>query len=271
MTPVQIKVFGERNTATRAVIRMIDGADGVRGAGHPGVASEDLAGFKDLEQRLDVSKGGAWKKVYREAIRDLREERLGVVGAWKHTAPEYGPDFSRFDVRVLFMVRNPYSWAVSLHRRPYHFFGHRIEDFDAFLRFPWMTMGRDRVDKILDSPIDLWTRKLQSYQSFEKAAQAAGTDCETLRFEDFVSDPEVSLGHVLSRLVGFDVTVRELAEPTKPDGLGAEARRVYYDQEGWKQGLTASSVAYINERVDWELAARYGYERLTPDDFPSSG
>ena len=263
----QIKVFGERNTATRAVIRMIDAADGLRGAGRPGVRRADLAPLREMSEQVLGVMNGPWRRVYREAVNDLKDARIGPVGAWKHSAPRYHADFRTYDVRVLFTVRNPYSWILSLFKRPYHFLGPRQTEFETFLRFPWMTMGRDHVDKVLMSPMDLWSKKLGAYQSFEAEALAQGTRVSTMRFEDFVQDPALHLGEALKPLVDVPVQVEELASPTKKGGLAAAERRSYYGSEGWRSGLSTSSVAFINERVNWDIAARYGYARLDPSDF----
>jgi len=157
---VQIKVFGERHTATRAIIKMIDEADGVGGAGHPGVKARDLQPYREMFDQLLEVMNGPWKKVYREAVRDLQDDKVGPVGAWKHAAPRYGG------------------------------LGAPKADFLEFLKFPWVTMGRDRVEQILGSPMDLWSRKLEAYQTFEAAALADGTPVETLKFEEFVQDPK---------------------------------------------------------------------------------
>ncbi len=265
---VSIKVFGERNTATRAVIRMIDAADGVTGTGRPGVTGADLRPFREMAQTLEGITGAAWRKVYREAVRDLQDDVLGPVGAWKHAAPVYAPDFVTHGVAVLFTIRNPYSWALALHRRPYHQLGHRVEDFEGFLRQPWLSLGRDRVDKILGSPMDLWSLKLKAYLEFERQAAIGGTRFERLSFEDFVLDPAKSLGAALSALAGREVEVEELEGSTKKGGLDGAGRRHYYASEGWRDGLTASAVAHINARIDWAVAAQYGYAPLDPRDFP---
>lgn len=266
----QIKVFGERNTGTRAVIRMIDAAAGLRGAGHPGVSAKDLEPYRQMAEQLEEIMPGAWKKVYREAVRDVQDDAMGPVGAWKHAAPIYGSGFLEFDIRVLFMVRNPYSWALSLFKRPYHYLGQRRDEFEEFLVFPWLTMGRDRVDKILGSPMDLWTLKLEAYQFFEERAREAGTPCATLKFEDFVNDPVSSLGGALGQLVEEPVVVEELTVPTKKNGLKAAERRAYYANEEWRSGLTASAVSIMNNWIDWRIAEKYGYPRLDPADFPDS-
>ena len=266
----QIKVFGERNTGSRAVIRMIDASSGLRGAGHPGVSREVLQPFRDRMASFDEMDAGPWKRVYKEAARDSFEELLGPVGAWKHTAPVFSGDFAHHDVSVLFLVRNPYSWALSLHRQPYHIMGPRRADLLSFFNEPWLTLGRDRVERILISPLDLWSLKLAAYRRFERNAEAAGVPFATLRFEDFVADPAGALTASLQKL-GDGVTGIEVLEaPTKPNGMDAKTRQNYYGRETWKADLTAQAVSFINARVDWELAQSYGYQRLDPDDFPSN-
>jgi len=232
----QIKVFGERNTGSRAVIRMIDGSSNLRGAGHPGVSREVLQPFRDR---------------------------------MKHTAPLFSKEFVHHDVSVLFLVRNPYSWALSLYRQPYHIIGPRRTDLLSFLKEPWLTLGRDRVERILSSPLDLWTLKLAAYRRFERHAEAAGVPYATLRFEDFVADPAGALTTSLQGLADGVIDINVLETPTKPKGMDAKTRQDYYAREAWKADLTGPSVALINAHIDWALAESYGYARRDPDDFPS--
>ena len=265
----QIKVFGERNTGSRAVIRMIDGSSNLRGAGHPGVSREVLQPFRDRMASFDEMDAGPWKRVYKEAARDSFEELLGPVGAWKHTAPLFSKEFVHHDVSVLFLVRNPYSWALSLYRQPYHIIGPRRTDLLSFLKEPWLTLGRDRVERILSSPLDLWTLKLAAYRRFERHAEAAGVPYATLRFEDFVADPAGALTTSLQGLADGVIDINVLETPTKPKGMDAKTRQDYYAREAWKADLTGPSVALINAHIDWALAESYGYARRDPDDFPS--
>lgn len=263
-----IKVFGERNTGTRAAIQMIDAAAGVSGAGHPGVAGRVIRAFVAQEEALEGVFDDVWKKIYREAIRDLKSEAAGPIGVWKHAAPLYHSDFKQFDVRVLFLVRNPYSWALSLHRRPYHHMGPRRSDMAAFLGVPWMTLGRDQVDRILPSPMDLWSLKLGAYERFARDAREDGVASAVMKFEDFTGDPVGALTEAVEVVTGKVVAFAPVAS-TKKDGVQAEERRAHYANELWRGQLTAQVVELINARVDWDLAGRFGYARLEPDAFPA--
>lgn len=247
---------------------MIDAADGVSGAGHPGVRPRVIRQFVEQEAALDGVFKDAWKKVYREAIRDLKSEAAGPVGVWKHAAPSYHSDFKRFDVRSLFLVRNPYSWALSLHRRPYHNMGVRRALISEFLAVPWMTLGRDQVARILPSPMDLWSLKLKAYRKFIREARADGMPSAVMKFEDLTHDPVGALTEAVEVATGRVFSFVPLAGSTKKDGVAAEERRAHYANELWRAELTADVVGLINDRVNWDLAKHFGYSRLDPSDFP---
>lgn len=268
LSDVLIKVFGERNCATRATIRMIDLTEGLTGAGHPGVPHSVLKAFSEEEEVTLEHFKDAWKKIYREAIKDQRHLAAGPVGGWKHTAPDFHSDFQTNGVKVLFLVRNPYSWILSLKRRPYHMIGPRRKELFDFLSTPWMTVGRDNLDKILSSPIDLWSLKLGAYQRFMSAAQSNDVPCAIMRFEDFTHDPVAALTEAIEVVTGRIFPIQELEESTKRDGVRPEERRAYYANELWRADLTKNTVALINARVDWDIAAQFGYERLDPEEFP---
>ena len=263
-----IKVFGERNTGTRAVLAMLDAAEGVQGVAHEGVADEELEPFEEMIREVEAVYSGPWKRIYREAIKDIRAETLGPLGTWKHAAPLYDPAYREAGISTVFLVRNPYSWIVSLYERPYHNMGKRGGALEAFLRFPWLTVGRDNVDRILPSPMLLWPLKLRAYAAFAEAAKADGVATATIRFEDFVQFPAQTLNRAMGGLGLKPEGLKAFARSTKPRGKQADQRRSYYASEEWRADLTAPAVRIINDIVDWELAEVYGYSRLDPASFP---
>jgi len=260
-----IKVFGERNTGTRAIIRMINAVDGVQvvrgSAQNPAILEECTAALEDIE----ANERGVWKRVYREAVKDVRQENLGPLGAWKHAAPRYTEAYESEDVRVIFMVRNPYSWALSLFRHPYHMLAERPASLTAFLTRRWLTLRRDAVDTpVLDSPMRLWTLKLAAYAAFRDAGETGRS--AVIRFEDFVAAPDKALSRTLE---GFGLRTGPIAAipaPTKPGGKAGVDRRQYYATEAWRKELSTTDVALINGMVDWDIAARFGYQRMCPSE-----
>ena len=263
-----IKVFGERNTATRAVLGMIDAASGIQGVAQDEATSEAVEPFDAMIEKVEAAYRGPWKRVYREAIKDLRAEHLGPLGAWKHSAPVYDPVYREEGVGVIFMVRNPYSWITSLHRRPYHNMGRRLQSLTDFLDLPWMTVGRDNLDRILPSPVMLWPLKIRAYRGFEAAAKADGVACTWVRFEEFVQFPVPTLARALRELNLPSEGLTALARSTKPFGALPKERRAFYGQELWREALCHGAVARVNASVDWDLAAAFGYNQLDAAEFP---
>lgn len=258
---VRVKIFGERNTGTRAVIRMLEQADNIEEFVYPEVPEAELAHYDSwIAQMSDLHKG-PWRRVFREAIRDLRQDYLGPLGAWKHAAPRYDPAFAREGLAVIFLIRNPYSWLLALHRRPYHGLGRRDGDFETFLARPWATLRRDAVAPILPTPMDLWNAKMRAYPQFITQAAADGVPTAFLKFEDFVHAPAHALKSVL-RSMSLDASGIRPARPTKPMGRKARERRDYYGRERWRTELSANAIAAINAAIDWDVAAHYGYARL---------
>lgn len=265
-----IKVFGERNTATRAVLRMVDAAPNLLDAGLVDLDEEDLAKYDVMIDQVTSIYAGPWKRVYREAIKDLRARSSTPLAMWKHAAPIYDRAFRDHDAAVLFMVRNPYSWVQSLHRRPYHCMGRRQQALEDFLVFPWLTLGRDNVEPILSSPIYLWSLKLAAYERFAREAYEDGVACTTIRFEDFVQNPVFALTRALGQVDIDSGGLRSFPDATKPQGRVSSERKAYYLNELWREELTSTSVNLINDMVDWSLAERAGYTMLDPSDFPDT-
>ena len=263
---MKVKVFGERNTGTRAAIRMIAAAHGVEEHVHPPIDEDVERFYSDWLERVGAAYSGPWRRVYRETVRDMRQEKLGQTGAWKHGLAEYHPDYAEEGIAVLFMVRDPYSWILSMHRRPYHYQAQRNVDFDIFLRRPWKCVGRDRIGPLLDTPLELWNRKVESYGAFMTAAKNHDVPTAVLRFEDFVQQPTSALKNALKCLGAQPSNLRTLA-PTKPMGKKARERRYYYGQRKWLVDLVRDDVDFINSAIDWDLAQSLGYEMLDPADF----
>ncbi len=261
----RIKVFGERNTGTRAVTKMLRPMPHVSAAlpGGP-IRSTRLDA---LEKRIRASLQGHWLRMYLDAVMDERRNLAGGIGAWKHAAPQFDDSFERARAHIVFMVRDPYSWMVSFARRPYHIRASRRYALEDFIDTPWLTIGRDRLQSVLESPLDLWNLKLQAYGRF----QAQSTrPCAVIRFEDFVRDPVAELGATL-RDFGIPTDGLALIErSTKDEGLSHDEIRSYYQNDSWQMRLTQKSVTLINRFIDWEVAEKFGYAPMDPADFPET-
>jgi len=167
------------------------------------------------------------------------------------------------------MTRNPYSWLLALHRRPYHGLDRRDAPFSDFISRPWLTVRRDGTSPVLASPMALWNAKLAAYQTFRKDALDDEMITGLLSFEDFVHAPAHALKKSL-RDMGLDPQGLHTGRATKPMGLKARARRHYYARELWRDALSEADVATANEGIDWALAERFGYRKIDATAFPAT-
>ncbi len=260
-----IRVFGERNTGTRALLLMLEAQKTVitrQVAVRKIYDRPENAGLRaQISQSFDLP----WRRIYSDAIRDMEHTDLCPTQMWKHTAIRWDTVFAAKKAHVVFAVRNPYSWFISLAKNPYHIFGLRPETLAAFATQPWMTQLRDNLAPVLPSPMALWQQKNTAYQAFQARAEVPVT---VIRFEDFVAD---TVGEITRVLDGFGVAhenIRDIAGSTKEDGQSLQEITAFYAREGWKSRLTSGLVQIINEQIDWDLAAKYGYTPLSPVDFP---
>ena len=258
-----IRVLGERNTGTRAMIQMMRAQPAVRlfPAGERGPA--DPPELDGLKARIEAM-GGPWRAVYMDALRDMAFARACPTKLWKHARIVPDPAFAAKRAHLVFCVRDPYSWVISLARNPYHLRGEMPKTLAEFVVRPWMTMGRDNMDAVLESPLELWNGKNRAYRDFAME----GVPVEVVRFEDFIVAPEAEVSRVLDR---FDVAydrVERLERSTK-DARTVEEIAAYHAREGWADWLTRGVVSAINARVDWDVAAAFGYARRDPADFPA--
>ncbi|MBR9652005.1 hypothetical protein [Thalassovita aquimarina] len=98
-----------------------------------------LTQFQVLGERASAT--NLVRKLFEKNIEIMRTEALG----WKHAAPRM-PAIPR-DFLAVVVVRNAESWALSMHKRPWHL-DPRLQtlDFSRFIRSPWRS--------IVDRPTD---------------------------------------------------------------------------------------------------------------------
>ncbi len=262
-----VKVFGERNTGTRALLQMLrrSGEVTLRMAGAGPEVEQRRR--EDLEARISGQFTGAWRKLYMDALRDNLRHRTDPLVAWKHAAPEWHESFADERANVIFMVRNPYSWVLSMVRRPYHIAGRRPAGLEELLARPWLTQRRDNTDILLSDVMALWHAKLDAYRCFCGQAKAGGVNTTILNFEAFVADPVASTRAALLKCGIPSENLHPARRNTKDSGQHLSDIQDYYAREGWRADLNDRSVEMINARMDWTLAAEFGYSRLSPEDF----
>ena len=243
----QIKVYGERNTNTNYLEQLIHLNLDV--AQLPGVVPRYV---KTIQKVLP---GKEW----------LRDWYFSVTPhcnlGWKHTCVMSVQALNNFkpDVCFISITKNPYSWLLSLYRKPYsHQYSDSKPSFETFLRTPWKTVDRDNCASLLASPIELWNVKNASYLQLESLN---GLNLTT---ESTVQDPEVVIAKI-SRHFSIDRLSSEFLnyeKSTKDPSKDFAYYQDYYLNERWRDEVSDQAVTIISDAVDRRLMQHFGYEAL---------
>jgi len=250
----RVKIFGERNTGTNALSRIIHDNSSARCL--PATSSE-------LSPLLGRIGNADWlpAKRLRERLLDWVFDGQGPLCSWKHCATNF-PDAAPFDrVLVLFTVRHPASWLVSLFRRPYQRLGRHPRTLEEFLGSRWETAGRERLGRRSFRPLELLQAKLDSYYAFAARLSDRGVAHCFLRFEDIVLNQPRLFAGIAPELDDARPDFRELRESTKDSSKTLDDYRDYYANERWRAELSGLE-ASINAAVDWKKFEQIGYQPL---------
>lgn len=244
-----VKIYGERNTGTNYIDRLIR----MNLEAHllDGVAP----GYIQTVQRILPGK---------QFVRDKYFElTYGKNLGWKHTTVKPEPELRRYDIvkeGVCFVTvtKNPYSWLLSLHRRPYHRYYGEVPDFESFLRAPWKTVGRDNCESVLRDPMELWNIKNGSYLRL-KSLKAANITSESV-----LADPKALIDRLSDSfsIPTSDRYFSNLDKSTKDKNKNFDYYTDYYLNERWKDELTDEAVSIINSRLDKAVVDYFGYQLL---------
>ena len=242
-----IKVYGERNTNTNYFSKLIELNLSIKEI--PGV----IPSYLKFIQKFSP---------YKESIRDIYfslnyKSNLG----WKHTSVKNFKDLNEYKIvnnNLLFVTitKNPYSWLLSLHRKPYHHKKSQNLSFKKFLQSRWKTVKRDNTQLYLKSPIDLWNIKNNSYFNL-KTSNVLHITSEMLIVnpEDVISD--ISSKFNINRT---SANFKNYNKSTKDKDKDSNFYKNYYLKEKWKQLLDQEAVDIINHNIDKNLMKFFDYD-----------
>ena len=224
---MKFKIFGERNTGTRALQALLE----------RNLAADCLPG---TEKELAPER---FHQIHKdEPAMDELFSTVPAAHAWKHCAT-YFDDCSSLDgCQIIFTVRHPLSWLTGLFDRPYHHLAPIPETIGEFASQPWKTVKREYLGERSFKPLELYRQKLLSYLS----APFLG---KFIRFEDIVLNPEMVLQ---SFGAATAVPLTQSTKPNDPRNLGD--MQAYYREERWRERIEG-----VGEEPDWELFGRFGY------------
>ena len=224
---MKFKIFGERNTGTRALKALLERNLGAYCL--PGTEKE-LAPERFDEIHKD------------EPAMDELFSTVPAAHAWKHCATIFDECSSLDGCQIIFTVRHPLSWLTGFFDRPYHHLAPIPETIAEFASQPWQTVKRENLGERSFKPLELYREKLLSYLS----APFGGM---FVRFEDIVLNPAIVL-----QSFGATTAV-PLPQSTKPNDFRTLSEmQTYYREERWRERVRG-----VVEEPDWELFSRFGY------------
>lgn len=202
-----------------------------------------------------------------ELIRDLYfyftyKKNLG----WKHSRVNPFNILKKYAITankklcILTITKNPYSWLLSLHRRPYHQYYSTKPDFETFLTSPWKTVQRDNTDKkIYPNPVAIWNIKNASYLQLSNLKKL------NITTESMFEDPEAVINKIadqfsISKLSNKFVNYER---STKDKNKDSNYYRDYYLNERWRDDMSKNTLSLINKSVDQKIMSHFGYKILS--------
>jgi hypothetical protein len=247
-----IKIYGGRRSGTRYLTRLIKRnlrVSLVRSIAPP-------KEVRVLAQRLNISKEAACDLYFELTF----AENLG----WKHALARPAECLQAYEIcadGLLFitLTKNPYSWLLSLYRKPYHRKGKKGIDFEAFLTEPWQTVGRENGPHAFSSPIEMWNQKNRAYRQLRPAL-----DSLNLTYEGLLADPQGTL-QTIRQKVGAAWKNDRFGNIDNLPGQQSHTYAYYKDyylSEKWRSLLSQRSVAIINEQLDEGLLAYFNYQKI---------
>lgn len=244
---LRVKVYGERNSGTNYLSQLMARNFDVRVM--PGVTPrrwlKQYGTGEDAKDRFfseQYARNLGWKHAMAPTRRQL--ESLGV------------PTSQLVFVTV---TKNPYSWLLSLFKRPYHA-TRRATTFGELINSPWEPLGRENCVGEFQTPMELWNCKNRSYVSLYEANLRA----INLRYEDILIDPLAVLQrlHEAASLPLKGTEFVNVTTSTKDARKDFQYYQDYYLNERWRERLAAADVETINQHLDRRLVRYFSYELL---------
>ncbi len=259
-TMFDIKIFGERNTGTHALRELIETNSASRCA--PSVAREVDERVAKRLKRLKMLRwiGFSDERILgkREELLDAAFENADALHSWKHCATNFETVGSLENVTVLFLVRHPASWLLSLFKNPYHLLPPPDGTLADFISRRRRTVARERLGEASLRPLEIYNLKIASYLKLRSQLEASGMSSRIIRFEDNIINQPGVYEDIRNMLVDPDETFSPVVRSTKSSGKTLEEYADYYRREAWRTQLTGLEAA-IDSQVNWEQISAFDY------------
>lgn len=247
---MKIKIYGERNSGTNYLEKLIETN-----------LAADILKFQTYWWSLVLLKSIKYDFVQDVLWRLQRKKTLG----WKHGQAPINAikSYSSNPLVVVTITKNPYSFLHSLYKKPYHVKGGESTDFYEFICQPWITRGRDLcTKKKLESPIELWNLKNQSYLNLRNKVSKVVIN---ITYEQLLKQPEECIRKIASKgNIPFrnEGQFQNYIASTKDSKLSYESYKKYYLQEEWISAFNEVNLTNLNSKIDDDLMEFFNYKKI---------
>ena len=166
------------------------------------------------------------------------------------------------DTLFLCVLRNPFDWVRSMHARPYHAYNHSDIRFSLFLRKPWLSFEKTRVNRF-------WPHRSDNFWFIEEAAnilklrsmkiehwlnlQGRVQNIYFLNYEDIREDNQF-FANVARK---FHIALKHPTIEGDKRYLG-RAPGIDYAPRNYPE-ISEGDLEFIRDELDWDLEKRIGY------------
>lgn len=240
-----VKILGERNAGTNYLKRLLELNTDAR----------VLSGV--------APKWARWSGWQTYSGRDAYFKVTGRFNlGWKHRlAPSQAEldSLGEFGQRCFFLclVKNPYSWIVSMYRRPYHA-GSAFASLQEMIDSKWNTLPRERAPSAYRGIVEMWNAKARSYLQLPKDRTCI------VKYEDLLASPEEVIDSCcrragLARVGDF----KNFMQSTKNSSKNFRDYRDYYLNEKWRTKIGRREMAEVSRRLDRSVMAKLRYKIIS--------
>lgn len=169
---------------------------------------------------------------------------------WTHGVPKVNG--SEEDVLFLVIVKNPYSWLLSMQEHP-HIPGYTKKTFSEFIRSP--------LDGY-ETPMLLW-----SFKYFSFIQKLRNLKFVIIKYELMLSDPKTTIEMMAKKYkVKRRGEFKNVRRSTKSNGTLSDHlfdKKDFYLNDEWKDQINKEDYAFINDKLDKFLMQTFNYGYCT--------
>ena len=262
---MNIKVFGERNTGTNFLCKLLRDNTNLNFLAH-----RSAVPLKDLKNELiqkHFTKTFLNKHLHKQLscliedrlIDKLRSLEFDSTFGWKHAKinPYRIKECPLYEKTIFIcLIRNPWRFTSALHKKPYNLFPSTKTSLEEFIKLSFLPNERDGIEDVfLINPVDFWNIKVSSYFHFKDVS----SNVFIVYYEQLVKDPKF----VLDLVSPYCNVSKELKIPMKSTKGDNKTYKQYKNETikyKPKEELGNNVYNLIYERIDKDLLKKTIYK-----------